>query len=163
MHFVAWLPELGRPAAGALPRGTTLAAGLELFPMSTVLVADDDQDIRETLQLVLEDAGYTVLLAQTGRQTLQVLRHSPERLVVLLDYLMPDLSGGEVLEAVAHLPALAQRHAFLLLTAMSATLPPTTKDRLQHLQVSLLKKPFDLDDLLAHVAAADATLVPVVH
>src|SRR5262245_64068037 len=69
--------------------------------MARVLVVDDDEDIRETLRLVLEDAGYDVLLAADGRSALDVLRKGAEGLVVLLDLQMPNVSGVEVLQEIA--------------------------------------------------------------
>jgi CheY-like chemotaxis protein len=59
-----------------------------------LLVVDDDTDLREALEEVLRDAGYTVLGAGNGRQALEVLaRARPLPGLVLLDMMMPVLDG----------------------------------------------------------------------
>ena len=64
----------------------------------TVLVVDDEKNIRRTLQLVLEGEGYHVLGAETAKQALAILA-SPEAPVdlVVLDVQLPDMSGLETL------------------------------------------------------------------
>ena len=63
----------------------------------TLLVVDDDPDIRETIMLVFEESGYNVLEASNGQEALTVMRESPRGLVVLLDNYMPVLDGEGVL------------------------------------------------------------------
>ncbi|MGZ3680421.1 MAG: response regulator, partial [Ktedonobacterales bacterium] len=53
------------------------------------LIVDDDSGIRETLSYALEDVGFSVLEAADGAEALDLLRAIPERMVVLLDNLMP--------------------------------------------------------------------------
>ena len=67
----------------------------------TVLVVDDEKNIRRTLQLVLEGEGYRVLGAETAGQALAVLA-SPETPVdlVVLDVQLPDMSGLDALAKV---------------------------------------------------------------
>jgi len=63
-------------------------------PAAQVLVIDDDWDIRELVQIILEDAGYTVTLAPDGEAALDVLQHAarlPD--VILLDLRMPIMDG----------------------------------------------------------------------
>jgi DNA-binding NtrC family response regulator len=62
-----------------------------------VLVIDDEIDIREGLEMLLESEGYAVELAQNGTEGLQKMESHPYDLV-LLDLMMPDISGMEVLE-----------------------------------------------------------------
>ena len=64
-----------------------------------ILIADDDKDIRSVLRLYLEDAGYEVLEAADGLQTLQVLEDR-EIDLCLLDIMMPELDGYQVLKHV---------------------------------------------------------------
>ncbi len=45
-------------------------------PTSHVLVIDDDVDVRDIVQIILQDAGYTVTLARDGAAALDVLRHA---------------------------------------------------------------------------------------
>jgi DNA-binding NtrC family response regulator len=64
-----------------------------------VLVVDDEADIREGLELLLISEGYTVDLAQNGAEGLHRMENRGYDLV-LLDLMMPDLSGMEVLQEV---------------------------------------------------------------
>jgi len=66
-----------------------------------VLVIDDELDIREGLELLLTSEGYTVELAQNGTEGLDRLASRSYDLV-LLDLMMPDKSGMEVLSEVRH-------------------------------------------------------------
>ncbi len=64
-----------------------------------VLVIDDELDIREGLEMLLISEGYAVDLAQNGTEGVRKLEHGSYDLV-LLDLMMPDISGMEVLEVV---------------------------------------------------------------
>jgi CheY-like chemotaxis protein len=60
-----------------------------------VLVADDNRDAADTLSMLLEIAGYAVLVAHSGGEALEkLLQHSPD--AAILDIGMPDMSGYEV-------------------------------------------------------------------
>jgi chemosensory pili system protein ChpA (sensor histidine kinase/response regulator) len=65
----------------------------------TVLVADDAPKIREQARKLLEEAGYNVLLARDGADALRMVREEHPDLVVL-DLLMPGMTGFDVLRAV---------------------------------------------------------------
>lgn len=72
--------------------------------MATVLVVDDEFGIVDVLETILTDEGYRVLTACNGRQGLvRLSEEKPE--VVLLDFMMPILGGGEMLRAMAAEPA----------------------------------------------------------
>ena len=116
-----------------------------------VLVADDDSGIRESLRLILEDAGYRVVEAVDGVQTLEVLRESSRPMVVLLDLMMPKVDGAGVLGAVAADPKLASHHCFILMTATHKTIGLAFARLLSELEVPVLPKPFELDAVLAMV------------
>lgn len=64
--------------------------------MTTVVIAEDDRDIRELIELILEDAGYTTVAVADGVSALEACRREQPRLL-LLDVSMPgELSGLEV-------------------------------------------------------------------
>jgi CheY-like chemotaxis protein len=72
----------------------------------TVIVIEDDLDIREVVRMVLEASGYSVLEAGEGTEALSVMRgHRP--CVVLLDLMMPGMDGFQFREAQLQDPAIA--------------------------------------------------------
>ena len=67
--------------------------------MSTVLVVDDEFGIVDVLETILTDEGYRVLTACNGKQGLvRLSEEKPD--VILLDFMMPILGGGEMLRAM---------------------------------------------------------------
>lgn len=73
---------------------------------ATILVVEDDLDIREVMRMVLEASGYDVLEAGEGAEALAVLRgHRPT--IILLDLMMPGMDGFEFREAQLQDPAIA--------------------------------------------------------
>ena len=117
----------------------------------TILVIEDDVDLRTALQLALEDAGFAVESAGDGLSALQKVRQSTPDLVVL-DLNMPRMGGADFLYA--------WRSEFeepgvpvIVITAETQALRP------QDLGVTaLLVKPFDIEDLLS--SAIDLLAVP---
>jgi CheY-like chemotaxis protein len=68
-----------------------------------VLIVEDDDDARETLQMVLESSGYDVLTARNGREALEILRNHPDDVaLILLDVLMPVMDGWQFLSERSH-------------------------------------------------------------
>ena len=67
--------------------------------MDTILVADDDENIRLLLETELTLQGYRVISANTGLETLEKIRDKTPDLLIL-DIRMPDMHGLEVLEAL---------------------------------------------------------------
>jgi CheY-like chemotaxis protein len=74
--------------------------------MATILVVDDDADIRTLIETVLEASGHEVTLAASGQEALNKLKRRPFELVVL-DIMMPTMSGYEVLEQIRAMPSRA--------------------------------------------------------
>jgi len=88
--------------------------------MKTVLVVDDDADIRELITWKLGQAGYATLVAADGEEGLAAAAagdsegRAPD--LILVDWMMPKLSGIEVCRALRDNPATA-RIPLILLTA----------------------------------------------
>ncbi|SMF18913.1 Response regulator receiver domain-containing protein [Tistlia consotensis] len=76
----------------------------------TVLVIDDDPDMRALIAATLESAGYQVLTSENGREAVATLIETPVDLVIT-DLFMPEFDGLEVIRAIRdcadHLPILA--------------------------------------------------------
>ena len=60
-----------------------------------ILVVDDDADIRRIIRILLESRGYRVLEAPNGRLPVETIRKEPDVDLILLDIMMPELSGIE--------------------------------------------------------------------
>ena len=67
----------------------------------SILLIDDNDEIRALLRRILEKAGYSVMDAANGREGLQQFRHTPVDLVIT-DLLMPDSDGLEVTMTLRH-------------------------------------------------------------
>lgn len=111
---------------------------------SSVLVVDDDVDLRMTLTAILEEAGYPVRAAANGREALDVLRGSSSRWIVLLDLSMPVMDGFAVLDELGRDRSLPAAHVIVM------TGGTTRSGRLGH--VELLEKPLDPAGLLERLA-----------
>lgn len=115
--------------------------------MSQVLIVDDDPDIRDTLCEVLRDEGYEVDTAGDGQQALDYLKTRPPPCVILLDLMMPVMSGPELLEAQRRDPALAHVPVVLVSAARNLSALADEID-----DVDFLAKPIQLDDLFDTVS-----------
>ena len=127
--------------------------------MASVLVVDDDQDLRCVVRLALSDAGYHVYEAPDGEPALALLRDHFAGMVVLLDLDMPGMDGVALLRALTADRATATRHAFILCTAHSSrSLPLDVLRTLSELGIEKLRKPFGVEALLRVVAKAEEQL-----
>jgi len=121
------------------------------LPSCTVLVVDDDPGIRESVTEVLTAEGYRVLQAGDGVEALEHLAHLAERCVVLLDLAMPRMNGLEFLAELSRRGPIARTPVLV----MSANAHPGELDHPQ--VVALLRKPFELDELLRWVEVCTRT------
>lgn len=117
--------------------------------MPLIVCVEDEAGIRELFVEELTDAGYDVIEAENGKQGLEViLEHRPD--LVLSDWLMPEMSGGELLTALRHEhPGFAE----LPFVLVSAFADKTQVDPSQGIAAdAYLSKPIDFDLLLDTVA-----------
>jgi CheY-like chemotaxis protein len=122
--------------------------------MSSILIVDDDEDMRETLRALLEDADYLVRDAEDGLTAIDILRKTFDRMVVLVDMAMPRLDGGGVLRLVACDPDLATRHAYVIYSASEAPLTPELIQILADLDCPIIPKSAEMELLLDAVQRA---------
>ena len=111
-----------------------------------VLVVEDDPDIREVLEEMLDAGGHRVLTASNGREALEVLDRVGSPCLVLLDLMMPVMSGFAFLEELQRRPD-HERVSVLLISANAQVESAARGTGV----VGFVKKPFDLDDVLALV------------
>jgi two-component system response regulator AtoC len=121
-----------------------------------VLVVDDEAAVREALRDVLEESGYKVVLAASGKEALEKMGTvRPD--AVLLDIRMPELDGIGVLGVMRER---YQAVPIILMTAYGDTQTTITAMRLGAFEYVL--KPLNLDELLATLEKATQTREPVV-
>ncbi|NLI05639.1 MAG: response regulator transcription factor [Thermotogaceae bacterium] len=115
--------------------------------MLKILFADDERNMRILVSDFLEMEGYKVLLAVDGEEALQKFYENPDLSLIILDIMMPRMSGIEVLEEIrerCHIPV-------IMLTAKSAE-----TDELEGFQCGAdeyISKPFSPRILVARVNA----------
>jgi two-component system OmpR family response regulator len=110
--------------------------------MKTIAVIDDDIHIGNLLEEVLRGAGYNVVRAYSGTEAVMLLsRHRVE--LVLLDLMLPGLSGEEVLARTRGIP--------VIVVSAKADVQDKVKLLLGG-AVDYMTKPFNTDELLARVA-----------
>jgi DNA-binding response OmpR family regulator len=116
------------------------------MPQQTILIADDEANIRELARLYLEKEGYQVVCVNDGVQALAQIRQGPPSLLIL-DLMMPEMDGWEVCRRVrqeSNLP-------ILMLTARDEDI-----DKIVGLEMGAddyLTKPFNPRELVARVRA----------
>jgi CheY-like chemotaxis protein len=120
--------------------------------MFTILLVDDNSDLRQVFQLVLENAGYHVLTASDGKEGVQTaIAHLPD--VILTDWDMPELDGRELCREV-------RQHAVLGSTPIgliSARDPPVQDPTLW---TRIVRKPVGIEALTLTVAQLLAGRLP---
>src|ERR1700728_1616921 len=110
----------------------------------SILVADDNQDIRETIVEALVAEGYFAIGARDGKDALQKLDQMPAPTLILLDLMMPVMSGWEFLDAQKK----EVRFASHQVVTMSAVNSFRTLEKVEPLNVAgTLQKPLSLDSL----------------
>jgi two-component system alkaline phosphatase synthesis response regulator PhoP len=87
------------------------------IPVCHVLVADDEPHIGRIIKMKLEQGPFRVTLAYDGREALDVLDRESDICLVLLDLMMPHLSGLDVLAAMRQNPRLRDLPCIILTAA----------------------------------------------
>jgi CheY-like chemotaxis protein len=122
--------------------------------MATVLVVDDEFGIVDVLETILTDEGYRVLTACNGKQGLvRLSEEKPE--VILLDFMMPILGGGDMLRAMAAEPAYQRIPVIMMSSLSEAAVAKRCRG-----YAAFLHKPFRATAVLSAVArvlGAEAT------
>lgn len=115
-----------------------------MFYIKKILVIDDDVYIGNMLEEVLLKEGYDVLRAYSGTEALLLLSSNAPDLV-LLDLMLPGLSGEEILPRITGIPVIV----------VSAKADVSEKVKLlQSGATDYITKPFDIDELLARITVS---------
>lgn len=107
-----------------------------------LLLVEDDPDIRDALAELLQEEGFAVATASNGREGLDRLAEVERPCLILLDIDMPVMDGREFMAQVRADPEL--RDCTVLIVTATRGASPLGAD-------GLLKKPFDIEELLGAV------------
>ncbi|WP_395673481.1 response regulator [Phenylobacterium sp.] len=137
---------------------TTAATAAAPGPDTTILIVDDDPDVRLLVHDALELSGYRVLAADGGPAALALLdqtqRAETRPHLVLIDYAMPGMNGAEAAAQIR------QRHPDLPIVFASGYADTAAVETAVGGQPVILRKPFDLADLARTVAEALSPAAP---
>jgi CheY-like chemotaxis protein len=118
------LPAFG-PGVHQEGTDSALRALLPLVQGLTILVVDDDEFVRDSTRLILEDAGARVLTARDGANAVdQLATHTPD--LILSDLVMPRMDGYQLVERVRSDPT----RPSLPVIAVSALASPADRERI---------------------------------
>ncbi|MCI5805840.1 MAG: response regulator transcription factor [Clostridium sp.] len=111
----------------------------------SLLVADDDDLLRNLVKEVLEDEGYQVYAAADGQETVDIFWEHPEIALVILDIMMPKMDGIEVLQEIRERTDIP----VLMLTALGDS--SSELSCLRNGASDFVSKPFHYDILVERV------------
>lgn len=116
--------------------------------MKKILLVDDDEDVRDLVERTLTDAGFEVVSAETGEVCLGLMvQEAPDML--LLDLIMPDMDGFEIMRAVR------KSHPEVPVVVLSGYIEKETEEIIEGLGgTSFIRKPFSCNDLVMVVERA---------
>jgi len=114
---------------------------------TTILVVDDERGVRESFNMVLKDE-YDVLLAENGQQAIDIFINNPVDLI-LLDILLPDIDGVELLEKLKEIDVNTE---IVMVTAVNEI--QTAVKAIKMGAYEYVIKPFDVDDVLTIIHRA---------
>jgi len=151
--FEVFLPSACPQAevvANPHPAPLRVSADTEASKAATILVIEDEEAVARVLRRTLEEAGYELLLARTGREALTMMLANGGRIdLVISDVVMPEMSGPQFAQ---HLRI--DRPEVPVIYISGYTDDMTVRAGLVHSGAVLLEKPFTSEDLLRAVAAA---------
>lgn len=128
------MPEIDRSQSGTLDQAAPHRC--------TVLVVDDDAEIREMLRLTLTADGYHVAGVPNGREALHHLRSHADTCIILLDLLLPVMDGRRFRAVQVQDRSLA----WIPVVVMSSAIDAARSAREIGAR-SLVSKPLDLDEV----------------
>src|SRR5262245_14850462 len=130
-----------------------------------ILVVEDHPEYLELLQMVLEDEGYHVQSAETGRTAIEAVTSPPADEtpdpppdLILLDLRLPDMNGVDVVRALQE--NLSEVPPVVLISAEPAQ---ALKEAARSVGATSVRKPFEFDELFQAIKLALNSLILIGH
>lgn len=114
-----------------------------------ILMVDDEMDIREAVQASLKARGYNVVVASNGQEALQKVKSERPDLV-LLDIVMPEIDGWQVLKAIRNDQDAATRELPVVMLTANRQTSSLIESQSQR-ATDYLMKPFDIETLMRFI------------
>ncbi|MGO9569900.1 MAG: PAS domain S-box protein [Desulfomonilaceae bacterium] len=122
----------------------TMSGEMPAFGTETILVVDDEQNVRNIIEHLLTGRGYKVFQAESGEKALGIYQEKKEEIdLVLLDLNMPGMGGAECLNAILKIDPKAR---VLIATGFSSN--QSKKRIMENGAIEFVAKPFEAKDLL---------------
>ena len=133
----------GRGRASHFTLATTMSRNRH-----TILVVDDDHDLRESLREILEEEGFETIGASNGKEAIELLKSGdlPRPRVILLDLMMPKMTGLDVMDHLRRDISFGKT-PIIFMTAFRTLVGTDEKAR-------VIYKPFSIDRVLAAIRKA---------
>jgi len=112
----------------------------------TILVVDDEKNVRDITKAYLENAGYNVLEAMNGEEAIHIFENEEIHLIIL-DVMMPKMNGMKVLEVIRE---------YSMVPIIMLTAKVDEKDLISGMKTGAddyIKKPFSMRELMVRVEA----------
>ena len=134
-------------SAGELMSDLTLTREMPAFGTETVLLVDDDDRIREMGRQMIEIGGYSVIVARSGEEALELYAaHKDDLSLVILDLIMPGMGGKKCLEQLLRIDPNVK-----VLVASGYSSDGIKHDQKLEAAKGFIGKPYDAKDILGAI------------
>jgi len=141
--FKIYLPVLAGMAAPDL----TMTMEIPVLGSETILLVEDEQEIRELGKELLSLAGYNVLTATNGKEALDAYRKEKEKIsLIILDWIMPGVGGHQCLRELLEIDPKAR-----VLVSSGYSTKEIIKESVELGSKGFISKPYDTTQLLKEV------------
>jgi len=119
--------------------------------VKTILTVDDEQDVIYTIKLGLEklDKEIRVIGANSGKECLEILKNEKKPDIILLDIMLPDMSGWQILEKIKR----SKEWNGIPIIFLTARIDTVAKRAGGFLAEGYIEKPFEIPDLKDRIDA----------
>ena len=114
-----------------------------------VMIVDDDPDILTSLKIILEKEGYKVYAYEDGYECLRALKKGLKPTLIILDVMMPVMSGWEIHRRLGEHP----RWRKIPVVFLTARVNETAEQMYERYGITRIKKPFDLKEFKERIEA----------